>query len=200
MPTKCPHTVFVADLAKQLGLDPTTLATRPIGEHFYPALQYALAEAPETAAVLLDFEGVKVIDASFTDEILGKMALRRAHREGILRCVVLQSLGPSVLDNIEITLTSRQVTTDRGLRNCVYPVRGRDGLIKLVGKAEKHVIQTFDLLLSRDSLTARDVAEEWNLDIAAASTRLKVLHNLGLVLRTETRTEQGKEYVYEWPL
>jgi DNA-binding transcriptional ArsR family regulator len=192
--------ISVADIARQVGVAPMVLVTRPVGEMFSPILEQALDQLPETVAVILDFTGVEVIDGSFTDEIFGKMALRRSRREGPPRCLILQSLGPAVLENLRITLTSRQVTVDRGIRNCVFPALLGGGRVELIGKAERHVLQSFDLLRSRGTLTARDVADVLELDIAAASTRLKVLYDLGLALRTEVRSEQGKEYLYSWPL
>jgi hypothetical protein len=112
---------------------------------------------------------------------------------------VLRSLSRTSLRNLELALLSRP-PREPGLHNCVLPVVTEEGEVDLIGRCEEHVRQTFGLLRARLRLTARSLADELGLDVAAASTRLKLLFNLGLVRRMEMRDEHGRLYVYEWPL
>jgi predicted transcriptional regulator len=90
-------------------------------------------------------------------------------------------------------------TREQGLRNCALILDDNDS-VELIGKVEPHVRETFELLRERRTLTARDVAERWELDINAASTRLKALFDLGLALRTDVRDAHGKQYRYMRPI
>lgn len=187
----------VADLASAGRMDPERLVTRPIGEKFFPLLESALRDA-NTQVVILDFTDVPLIDGSFADEVLGTLAVRRSQRKAWWGCLAVRRLTSSSVDNLRMALLARTIV-DKGLRNCLIPVIDEQGEVALVGKAEGHVQETFGLLRSRRELTARDVADALSLDIAAASTRLKSLFDLGLTTRTEIRDEAGKQFSYTWP-
>jgi DNA-binding transcriptional ArsR family regulator len=185
------------NLANASGMDPEALVTRPVGEQFFPILESALRDAA-APVVILDFSEVSLIDGSFADEVLGTLAVRRSTRKAWWGCLAVRQLTPSSIDNLRMALLARTIG-DKGLRNCVVPVIDEAGDVDLVGKAEGHVHQTFDLLRSRRELTARDVADALSLDIAAASTRLKTLFDLGLATRAEVRDTLGKQFSYTWP-
>lgn len=138
------------------------------------------------------------MDASFADEAFGSLAVTRP-RPRNLGCLLLRSLDPSSRDNLELALQSRP-TRDRGIRNCVLPVIGQADDLRLVGKTEDSVAETFQFLRQHRLLTARELASVLAIDIAAASTRLKVLFDLGLACRVEDRDAQGKLFRYGFPL
>jgi len=184
-------------LANEGDLDHRRLVTRPVGDCFLPLLEAALDRAP-TSVVILDFSGIELIDASFADEVFGTIAAQRARRKGPRVCLALRSVNAASLDNLEIALASRPVR-EPGLRNCVIPVITDQGRIDLIGKVEAHVADTVNLLRSCGALTARDLANKLGLEIAAASTRLKSVADLGLATRTETRDSHGKLFAYHWP-
>ena len=184
-------------LAKEVGYsDPTYLVTRPMGEKFLPEVVRILTDIPETSVLLLDFSSVRVMDSSFSDELFGHLAARRARRSFTGGCLVLEKLNESSLEDLGMALLSRPFR-DPGTRNCVIPVLTHKDTISLIGKFESHVQETFELVQKYKRLTAREIADGLNLDIAAASTRLKVLYNLGLATRTDTKDAYGKQYVYE---
>lgn len=187
----------VADLASAGGMNPETLVTRPVGKQFFPLLESALRDA-RTPVVVLDFSEVSLIDGSFADEVLGTLAVRRSKRKASWGCLAMRNLTPASIENLRMALLARTIV-DKGLRNCVFPVIDGAAEVDLVGKAEGHVHQTFGLLRDRRELTARDVADALALDIAAASTRLKTLFDLGLATRAEIRDAAGKQFCYTWP-
>ncbi len=188
------------EVAAQTAIPAPVLVTRPIGRQFRLALEALLRKIPESEGVVLDFAGVTSMDASFADEVFGFLAAQRGRRSATPHCLALRGLDPSGRDDLEMALLSRPDREDApGLRNCVFPVIEIDGRVVLVGKAEAHVRQTFEVLRDSVRLTARDVADALGLEIAAASTRLKTLYDLGLAARTETRDAQGKQYLYHWP-
>ena len=120
----------------------------------------------------------------------------RKSRSGL---VILVGANETCVENIKMALETRidREPPDRErLRNCVLPLlSGTD--VTLIGKFEDHVLQSFELLSQRKTLTARDLADTLGLNLNAASTRLKTLADLGLARRSEMRDSQGKQYVYQ---
>lgn len=192
-------TIFVVELAKQAGLSPHTLVTRPIGRRFLPLLQSLVGDLADSDALVLDFINVEIMDASFADEVFSHLAVNRSRRAYRGGCLVLANMDSANLENLDMALSSRTVR-ETGLRNCVLPIHDKRYGTQLVGKSEAHVQASFELLVKQRHFTARELADSLNLDIAAASTRLKVLFDLGLATRIEERDGQVKQFIYRWPL
>jgi hypothetical protein len=174
------------------------LATRVVGKRFLEHLQAHLEKQSADTVVRLLFSGIEVMDASFSDEVFGTLAALRARRESHECPLVLAELNLTCAENLQMALETRierePESLDR-LRNCVLPIMDESGL-KLVGKFEDHVQESFTFLNKCRHLTARELADLLNLNVNAASTRLKTLADLGLALRTETRDSVGKQYIY----
>lgn len=174
------------------------LATRPNGKRFAEQLHAALANPKPDVATRISFANVHLMDASFADEVFGIIGVSRS--EGKTEPVApfyIADLEPTSIDNLNMALDSR-TRRHKALRNCVMPVLDSAGDLKLVGKSEDHVEQTFELLRLSKELTTPNVATVLKLSDAAASTRLKVLYDLGLALRFETRDAQGRQFIYRW--
>ncbi len=190
--------ILAVELAKRASLDkPTFLAMRERGERFLPALKGVLADHT-SQTVVLDFTGVEIITSSFADAVFGQLAVDRSTKSIAPVCLVIRSLPAPYQEEIKNGLITRVEQTDK-LRNSLMPVYVSDDRVELVGKAETHVTETFDMLRRVKRLTARTLADEMRLEIGAASTRLKVLYDLGLALREEVRDRVGKQFIYVWP-
>lgn len=195
------RTALLSRMAQDAGVAAGILATRLNGQRFLPLFADMLRQLPADQSLLVDGTGVAILDASFADEVFGVVASGRAHAEWKGKCFALCGLSDDNIKNVEVALDSRAVHST-GLRNCVLPVVdgvGRNLAARLIGKVEGHVRESFATLLHERTLTARTLADGVGLDIHAASTRLKVLHDLGLATRTEMRDGHGREYVYGWP-
>lgn len=190
--------ISVRTLAMEAGAgDGTVLVTRSYGRLFLAALDVRLYAQSSDALIALNFHEVSVLDGSFADQAFGIFASRRAKREGPSCLLLLRALPPHVEETLEMTLRSRP-DREPGVRNCVFPLCSEAGQVKLIGKTEGHIRETFGLLRQRHRLLARDVAQAFGLDIHAASTRLKALHTLGLARRAEEQEAHGKQYIYVW--
>lgn len=187
------------NLAVQAKIDTPALVTREYGRRFRPLLEDIIKHMADDMIVVLDFVGIELMDASFADEVFGTIAAARARRKMLGGRLVLRSLDETSLENLHLALLSRP-QIESGLRNCAALVMKSSERLELVGKVEGHVAQTFEMLQGRKQLTARELADELKLDIGAASTRLKVLHDLGLAVRIELRDEQGKLFSYQLPV
>jgi hypothetical protein len=193
----------VTAIAAQIeGVAPTILATRPVGEQFFGLLKPRLAEIPE-GVVIVDFVGVEIMDGSFLDEVFGTLAAHHTQSVPPNRCLLLRGLTETGIDNLHITLCSRPEREEEQkkikIHNCVLPVETPTGQIELIGPIQGHVQETVELLRAQRELTARQLAGLLDLDIHAASTRLKVPYDLGLALREEELEPHGKQYRYRWP-
>ena len=187
--------VNIGSLTDSIGIEGDYLTSRPDGRLFYTHLVDHLGGPSSQFVYYLDFSKVDLMDSSFADEVFGSVVSARSRGHLELAAFVLVSINEISLDNLEQSLLSRPAR-ETGLRNSVVACQASDGQISLIGKYEDHVGQTFALLNKGITLTTRDVADELDLGITAASTRLKVLFNLGLALRIEQRDGQGKQFVY----
>jgi len=194
------QTLQATEIGRAVGIPfVSLLATRVVGKRFLEHLNTYLQKQPPDAVVQLSFSGVEVMDASFSDEVFGTLAALRARKESYTCPVVLAGLNPTCTENLQMSLETRIEREPESLvrlRNCVLPVLDEPGL-RLVGKFEEHVQESFTLLDKYRRLTARELSDVLNLNVNAASTRLKTLADLGLALRTETRDSVGKQYIYE---
>ncbi|MBE7512429.1 MAG: winged helix-turn-helix transcriptional regulator [Anaerolineales bacterium] len=174
------------------------LATRVVGKRFFEYLQEYLRQQPSNITVKLSLAGVEVMDASFSDEVFGTFAALRARREITLCPVILTDLNQTCRENLQMALETRidrEPESLERLRNCVLPIL--DGMaLDLIGRNEDHIQESFMLLGKHCRLTARELADILNLNVNAASTRLKTLADLGLAFRIETRDSVGKQYIY----
>lgn len=198
------QTVVLTRMAQDAGIAAGILATRLNGQRFFPPFADRLRQLPPDQGLLVDGTGVAILDASFADEVFGVVASSRACAEWKGKCFVLCGFSDDNVKNIAVALDSRALHST-GVRNCVLPVGDGTGerlspsAVHLIGKVEGHVRESFAVLLCQRTLTARTLAATVGRDIHAASTRLKVLHDLGLATRAEMRDGHGREYVYGWP-
>lgn len=171
------------------------LSTRQTGKKFGERFHARLSDFGSDVAIKISFHGVHLMDASFADEVFGAIGVSRSDRtSGYIPPFYIADLDSTSLDNLNMALDSR-TRRHKALRNCIIPVY-KEGRLELVGKSEDHVEQTFELLGLTKQLTTPNLATVLRLSDAAASTRLKVLYDLGLALRTEIRDEQGRQFVY----
>jgi hypothetical protein len=189
------HEISITQIAHSIGVEPDFFVSRPTGRDFAASFKDILQSLPPGVVARIDFSRVDLMDGSFADEVFGTIAAARGRRQLAITPFVLCSLNAMSLDNLEQALLSRPIR-EEGLRNCVVPVIEENNGISLHGKFEEHVLETFTLLNARKELTTREVASELDLGTAAASTRLKVVYDLGLAVRLEIRDEQGKQFVY----
>ncbi len=174
------------------------LTTRQTGKKFAEQFESRLASSGSDVATRVSFQDVHLMDASFADEVFGVIGVKRSEaKSGYVPPFYITDLDPTSLDNLHMALDSR-TRRHKALRNCVMPIMDDSHDLRLVGKFEDHVEQTFALLRLSKELTTPQVVTVLKLSDAAASTRLKVLYDLGLALRSEIRDEQGRQFVYRW--
>jgi hypothetical protein len=128
-------------------------------------------------------------NASFAREGIVKVALNYRMKKGL--CLVNVEDEDS-LDNVLGPVAKLEQPIPYYINDVFHLVSH-----KKIGVPSKTNQPIFDYLLSRGLTTANEVAEEFQLKLSNASTKLKALFEEGFVLREEQKsTSGGLEYFY----
>jgi hypothetical protein len=186
-------TFTMQDLAKQVGHDgERRLRGRELGRKFQAGLREKILSTPHDELLRFDLRDVQMMDVSFIDELFGGIAEARGRGELSGAALLLVEVDPLDVDDIGRILAGRPGSST-GLRNCVLPLVEADS-IRLLGKTEDYVQETFSELLQAKSLSTSELMSRLDLANNTASTRLKVLYDLGLARRVPQTESRG--YVY----
>jgi hypothetical protein len=137
----------------------------------------------------LDFAGTGIIDFSCADECLAKLVTRLIAGEYGEKYLRLTGLSESQRENIQVALERKKLPT-----LLVNPDDSWDCL----GTIKPYLRETLDLIMTRRTMSAREMAGLLDLELTASSTRLINLHRQRLVTRRErSMQEGGREFIYE---
>ena len=170
----------------------TRLRGRELGKVFHRALRDYIANVPQNNLIQFSLEDGIMMDVSFIDEVFGGIAEARGRGELDGAAMLLIKVDPLDVDDIARILEGRPGYST-GLRNCVLPL-DVEGTIKLIGKTEDYVAETFAYLMDTGHANTADLASDLGLALNTASTRLKTLYDLGLATRKQQET--GRSYIY----
>ncbi len=165
------------------------LVGRETGRDIFQECLEFLATQEQGNLVTLDFSGIKFMDFSSADELLGRLASRIIGRELPGLCLLLTHCRPEICENIDAMLK---------LKNQAMLCRDDSGRAKLLGRLHPQLEQTLRFAVEKGNITARDLANAQKIAINASSNRLTKLANLGLVKRSEEPAagKGGKQYRY----
>ncbi len=181
------------DLAEQVGHNwGSRLRGRELGRKYQAGLHERIVSTPVDELLRFDLGDVQMMDVSFIDELFGGIAEARGRRELNGAALLLVEVDPLDVDDIDRILAGRPGYST-GLRNCVLPLADGDS-IRLLGKTEDYVQETFKELSQAKALSTSELMSRLNLANNTASTRLKVLYDLGLTRRVPQTGSRG--YVY----
>lgn len=197
---------------KALGEFGAHLAMRPSGRRVQEALDAALRKLPPGGVLLLDFDGVEMMDYSFADEAFGTLYSRMAAKEYPDRHLVIAAregeLGEALLENIEVALSRREVAAlvlshhKQAEIEALLNRTGKDertpAAWRIIGTLPQHLIETLGEVMSKGCVTVRELATALNLDSATAcNNRIARLYQMHLVRREATIVpEGGRQYCY----
>jgi hypothetical protein len=176
-------------LARQIGVRHGYFLTRDKGEKAYELIKRELLNTAEGTPLVLDFPPEQLVDSSFADESavrLGEEVIKGRYGD---RCMLLKGLTADSIKNFQAVLS---------LRGIKLPLLANDteGRWRVLGNLEESLMQTLELVIEMQKVTAADLVSAWGLAINTASTRLKRLHNLHLLRREYEITEKGLQYIY----
>jgi hypothetical protein len=191
------------------------LAMRPHGRHVQQELDAILRDLPADSVLVVDFDGVEMMDYSFADEALGALFSRMSAREYPNRYIVLAAgegeLGEALLENVEVALSRREVAAlvlpkdqlevgpDTELQSAPMVVRADSGdHWRVAGTLPSHLVETLRAVMEKQQVTVRELADALQIDSATAcNNRIAKLHQLRLVRREAAIVpEGGRQYFY----
>jgi len=167
------------------------LLLRNYGRRAFPMLEQALLEVPPGQALLLDFASISVMDTSFADETVLELALGLAQNRYGERWMVLEQPSPATIDNLEGTIARRKAKVALLINESHH--------MRLIGHVEANLQEAWQLVCQRGELTARELADHFELEINTASTRLHKLYQARLLARHEEITPAGRQHTYMLP-
>ncbi len=92
--------IDVSKIAKELKVKLPDLITRPVGRIMYTATLDKLLEIGIGETVILDFNGVKVIDSSFVDEYIVKLILDSRGKDFYLKLRNISTMSEINIDSV----------------------------------------------------------------------------------------------------
>jgi hypothetical protein len=194
------------------------LAMRPRGREVQREIDTLLRSLPPESVLVIDFEGVEMMDYSFADEALGAIFSRLSAKEYPNRYIVLAAgegeLAESLIENVEVALARRDVAAlvlpKEGIAEALgaagekptgtLPVvlKADSGDWRVAGTLPQHLIDTLRAVMDRQQVTVRELADELQIDSATAcNNRIARLYQLRLVRREAAIVpEGGRQYFY----
>jgi hypothetical protein len=198
------------DISRQsLGEFGPYLAMRPLGRNVQEKLDARLRALPSGGVLVVDFDGVQMMDYSFADEALGTILSRMAAKEYPDRHLVIEvrgdELSDALLENVEVALNRREVAALVLPQNAAEKTFQKAANISAVagkwrslGDLPTHLVDTLRAVMDKGCVTVRDLSEALKLDSATAcNNRIARLYQMHLVRREATVVpEGGRQYCY----
>lgn len=163
--------------------------TREKGNAAFERIEQKLLAIPDGCALMLCFPPEQVIDASFADSTVAKILEGLGQGKYHNRTILLYGLSSDSVFNIDRTLNMSKS------KLAVIIVENNSQWM-VVGKVEKSLQETLQLLAKHQHLTAPDLVDILNVAVNTASNRLKRLHDLRLVRREFEISDAGLVYIY----
>jgi hypothetical protein len=169
-------------------LTTTNLVTRETGRSMRESIELRLERESEGTVVALDFSHVGIIDFSCADEIISKLVARLQGLEYGDKYVVLHGLTPTHEENITVALERKKLA--------VLASRP-DGSWRLLGSLNPYLNEALQFVMQQKEITARDLADDTQVEISLASTKLLNLFKARLVQRSSERLpDGGRQFIY----
>ena len=166
----------------------SNLVTRETGRSMRELIELRLEREPEGAVVSLDFSHVGIIDFSCADEIISKLVARLQGLEYGDKYVVLHGLTPTHEENIAVALERKKLAV---------LVSRPDGSWRLLGSLNPYLNEALQFVMQQKEITARDLADDTQVEISLASTKLLNLFKARLVQRASERLpDGGRQFIY----
>lgn len=174
-------------LKEELGNGSSDLVTRPSGNKIRERIEKDIAKEEDGAVVSLDFSKIGIIDFSCADEIVAKLVSRLISGEYGDRYIILTGLNENQKENIEVALERKDLAVMGEMR---------DKEKALIGNLDNYLKLTLNLILDKETVTAKELSDALSLPANTSGTRLLNLYKKRLVKRKEEIRESGRVWVY----
>ena len=166
---------------------------RSRGTRIREFIEKILREERNDFLLVLDFSGVGSIDFSWADEVVAKIVSRLWGGEYGEKFLVLKSLNPSQIENINVALERKRLAA---------LTTGSEGW-QIIGSLNNYLAHTLDQVMEKGHLTLKQLSEEEGIGMNTSGTRLLNLYKKRLVVRVEGLVEgkdefhRGKQFIYQ---
>lgn len=185
--------ISVSALAKQVGLD-NVVMLRPLAAKMFDLSIQKHGNPMSGDIYICDLAGIDDCSGSFVDEFVHRWCYRVRETDNAL--FILRNLSEDVLYTVSSALSHR----NRLSNDAMVILHYCEGGYNLIGdRVEKNVRAVFDLMATGSSITARMVADRFDVELNGAGNRLKKIYDAHLAQRIEQSIENGGKFEYYLP-
>lgn len=182
--------VKLVDLLERAGIKSIDLVTRETGKKLLEVIEREFEKCTKKGIWLIDFQNTGALDYSCADELVCKILSRNVSGEyGQDVFFVVSGLNQNKKENLQVALEKRRL-----------PIIHKVDVEKweIIGSINNSLRATYDFIIKKKQVTAKDVCDEFNLELNAASMRLNALYKKRIVRRREKNLKEGgRLYIYE---
>lgn len=168
----------------------SSLVGRENAENLINKLSSNLKHLQEEDKLIVDFDKIETCTISYLDELFGGLKEYLKGRGGVL--LLIENITDYAV-YMELEALAAYLKAKKGISFAVIYQKGRE--LSLIGNVDSGGRRVFQLL-TKQSLTARELADLEDKEINAASNQLKRLYDAGMALRREIIDTDGKKFVY----
>ena len=185
----------VASLSQRVGLNDGVLVLRPMAKKMFEASRSEVGDLTSDEVLICDLQKIFDCSSSFVDEFV--LAWQRVVCELKNTMMILINMNEDVQYTVEAALNQRNRISNESLSLIAY---FEDRFTVLGNKLEKNTLQVFELVADGAHITAREVAERFDLELNSAGNRLKKLYDAHAVMRAEQSADAGGKFEYFIPV
>lgn len=186
--------IDVVSISKEVDLNDGILVLRPQAQKMYKISKEQIGNLMSYDILVCNFDGIFDCSSSFVDEFVLGWQRSVCKISNVL--FILVNMNEDVLYTVEAALNQRNRISKENLSLLAYLNKK---LIILGNKIEKNSLQVFERILDEEYVTAREVAEVFNLELNSAGNRLKKLYDAHVVMRIEQSADLGGKFKYFIP-
>lgn len=184
----------VASLSKRVGLNDGVLVLRPTAKEMFEISKSEIGDLISDDLLVCDFQEIYDCSSSFVDEFV--LTWQRVINKQKNTMLILINTNEDVQYTVEAALNQRNRISNESLSLIAHI---NDKFVIFGRKLEKNDLQVFELMANGGHITAREVAESFNLELNSAGNRLKKLYDAHAVMRVEQSADVGGKFEYFIP-
>lgn len=184
----------VASLSKRVGLNDGVLVLRPTAKEMFEISKSEIGDLISDDLLVCDFQEIYDCSSSFVDEFV--LTWQRVINKQKNTMLILINTNEDVQYTVEAALNQRNRISNESLSLIAHI---NDKFVIFGRKLEKNALQVFELMANGGHITAREVAESFNLELNSAGNRLKKLYDAHAVMRVEQSADVGGKFEYFIP-
>lgn len=186
--------LLVTSWAERVNLTDGVLVFRPKAAQMLELSKSEMGQILYGDVVECNLVDVLDCSSSFVDEFI--IGWQRIVNQVENTMLILVNATPDVRYTIEAALNQRNKLSNESIALVIHSDKGYE---VLGNKVEKNVREAFALLAEGYHITARLIADRFNLELNSAGNRLKKLYDAHMAMRLEQSIDAGGKYEYYIP-